>query len=264
VAYGITRWKNVLLGMFFFKMARKKPTEVAKRMIAMVADELGPDYDVATHFTPRYNPWDQRVCLVPDGDFFNAIKAGKAEVVTDHIERFTETGIKLQSGKELGADLIVTATGLQLQTFGGMEVTVDDKRVDVSQCLQYKGMMYSDIPNFASCFGYTNASWTLKADLTSEYLCRLLNHMDKTGLRQCMPVNNDPTVTPEPYVDFSSGYFQRSLDQLPKQGSKRPWKLHQNYALDIKTLRMQKVDDGTMQFTNPQQFTNSALVAARV
>jgi monooxygenase len=185
-------------------------------------------------------------------------------VVTDHIERFTETGIKLQSGKELGADLIVTATGLQLQTFGGMEVTVDDKRVDVSQCLQYKGMMYSDIPNFASCFGYTNASWTLKADLTSEYLCRLLNHMDKTGLRQCMPVNNDPTVTPEPYVDFSSGYFQRSLDQLPKQGSKRPWKLHQNYALDIKTLRMQKVDDGTMQFTNPQQFTNSALVAARV
>jgi monooxygenase len=251
VAYGITRWKNVLLGMVFFNLARKKPADVAKKMIGMVSDELGPDYDVATHFTPRYNPWDQRVCLVPDGDFFNAIKAGKAEVVTDHIDRFTEKGIMLQSGTELSADLIVTATGLNLQTFGGMEVTVDTKRIDVSQCLQYKGTMYSGIPNFASSFGYTNASWTLKADLTCEYLCRLLNHMDQTGQRQCVPVNNDPTVMPEPYVDFSSGYFQRSLDQLPKQGSKRPWKLHQNYALDIKMLRMQKIDDGTLQFSKP-------------
>jgi monooxygenase len=262
-AYAITRWKNVLLGMFFFNLARKKPADIAKRLIDMVKDELGPDYDVATHFTPHYNPWEQRLCLAPDGDFFNAIKGGKAEVVTDHIERFTEGGIMLRSGKELPADLIVTATGLNLQALGGLEVFIDGKRADISQCLQYKGMMYSDIPNFASCFGYTNASWTLKADLTSEYLCRVLNHMEKTGLRQCTPVNTDPTVTPEPYVDFSSGYFQRSLDQLPKQGSKRPWKLDQNYALDLKTLRMQKVDDGTLQFSNPQ-VSNPARVPEKV
>jgi monooxygenase len=272
VAYGVNRWKNVLSGMFFFTLARKKPADVAKKLISMVSDELGPTYDVATHFTPRYNPWDQRVCLVPDGDFFHAIKAGKAEVVTDHIERFTANGILLRSGQELPADLIVTATGLTLQNFGGMEVTVDAKHINISQCLQYKGTMYSGIPNFASCFGYTNASWTLKADLTSEYLCRVLNHMDKTGLRQCVPVNTDSTVTPEPFVDFSSGYFQRSLDQLPKQGSKRPWKLHQNYALDIRMLRIQKVDDGVLQFSHPTKAqltngsasTNQADVAERV
>jgi monooxygenase len=250
-AYGLVRWKNVLSGMFFFNLARKRPAKVKQRLIDLLREEVGPDIDVEKHFTPRYNPWDQRICLVPNSDLFQSIKAGTTTVVTDRINNFTEKGIRLESGTELEADLIVSATGLNLQTLGGTQITVDGNAVDVSQCLQYKGMMYSGIPNFASCFGYTNASWTLKADLTSAYLCRILKHLDESGSRQCMPVSKDPTITPEPFVDFSSGYFQRSLDQLPKQGSKKPWKLYQNYALDIATMRFGKVDDGTLEFSNP-------------
>ena len=211
-----------------------------------VRHALGPDYDIATHFTPRYNPWQQRLCLVPDGDLFKSIKDGRASVVTDTIDTFTETGIRLKDGRELEADLIVTATGLNLQVLGGMQVSVDGRKVDFARTLNYKGMMYSDVPNLASSFGYTNASWTLKCDLTCEYVCRLINYMDKRGYKQCAPRNVDPGVTEENWLDFTSGYVQRSVAKMPKQGSKRPWKLYQNYALDIVTLRLGKVDDGVM------------------
>ncbi len=248
LAYTITRWRNVLMGMYFFNMSRKKPDKVKQYLIKMVRDELGQDYDVKTHFTPRYNPWDQRLCLVPDADMFAAIREGRASVVTDTIERFTPKGIKLTSGAELDADIIVTATGLKLITLGGMQVAVDGQPVDIARAMSYKGMMYSDVPNLASTFGYTNASWTLKADLTSEYVCRLLNHMDRNGYAQATPRRTDPTIEEEPWLDFSSGYVQRALSILPRQGNKRPWKLYQNYALDLVTLRYGKVDDGTMEF----------------
>ena len=210
---------------------------------------LGPDYDIATHFTPRYNPWDQRLCLVPDGDLFKAIRDKRASVVTNQIDTFTKSGIKLKDGSELEADIIVTATGLNLQVLGGLEVSVDGRAVDFARTLNYKGMMYSDVPNMASAFGYTNASWTLKCDLTCEYVCRLINYMDRHGYKQCVPHNVDPTITELPSLDFSSGYVQRSIAKMPKQGSKRPWRLYQNYALDIVTLRYGKVDDGVMQYS---------------
>ena len=249
LAYSLVRWKNVLWGMFIYQRCKSKPERMKRFIVGMVRAQLGPDYDVARHFTPRYNPWSQRMCLVPDGDLFEALKAGRASVVTDTIDTFTETGIKLASGAELEADLIVTATGLQLEVLGGLAVSVDGQPVDFSKAMTYKGMMYADVPNLASAFGYTNASWTLKADLTCAYVCRLLNHMEKTGSRQCTPRLNDPEVKPQPWVDFSSGYFQRSIHMLPKQGSKRPWKLYQNYALDIVTLKFGALTDGTMKFS---------------
>ena len=252
LAYGIIRWRNVLGGMYFFNLARKKPEQVKQGIIAMVRQQMGPDYDVATHFTPRYNPWDQRLCLVPDADLFEAIKAGKAAVVTDQIETFTETGIKLKSGVELPADIIVTATGLKMQLLSGVEFSVDGARVDLAKTMSYKGMMYSDVPNLASAFGYTNASWTLKCDLTCEYVCRLINFMDRRQYAAATPRRTDPTVTEAPWLDFTSGYVQRALDLLPRQGSKRPWKLYQNYALDLITLRFGAVDDGTMEFTRKE------------
>ena len=248
LAYGITRWKNVLLGMMFFQMCRHRPDKIKKMILDDIRKELGPDYDVGTHFTPRYNPWDQRLCLVPNGDLFQAIRGGKVSVVTDHIESFTQHGIKLRSGAELAADLIITATGLNLQVLGGMQMSVDGRSVDLAGTLNYKGMMYSDVPNLASAFGYTNASWTLKCDLTCEYVCRLLKHMDKHGFRQCTPHNDDTNMTTEPWIDFSSGYVQRAVAKFPRQGSKTPWRLHQNYALDIMTLKFGSVDDGAMQF----------------
>jgi len=248
LAYHIIRWRNVLGGMYFFNLARKKPEQVKTAIIDMVRQEMGPDYDVATHFTPRYNPWDQRLCLVPDADLFDAIKTGKAEVVTDQIETITGTGIKLASGRVLDADIIVSATGLKMQLLSGVEFTVDGVRTDLAKSMSYKGMMYSDVPNLASSFGYTNASWTLKCDLTCEYVCRMLNYMDKRGIAYGVPRRTDPTLTEEPWLDFSSGYVQRALDQLPRQGSKRPWKLYQNYALDLMTLRFGAVDDGSMEF----------------
>jgi cation diffusion facilitator CzcD-associated flavoprotein CzcO len=247
LAYAITRWRNVLFGMFFFNMARKNPAKVKDRLIGMVKDQLGTDYDVATHFTPRYNPWDQRLCLVPDADLFGAIKSGRAEIVTDQIERFTKAGIALKSGKEIEADIIVTATGLKVQLMSGLQVTVDGVAKDMSKTMTYKGMMYSDVPNLASSFGYTNASWTLKADLICEYVCRLLNHMDRTGTQICVP-QGDPSVAELPWLDFSSGYVQRASGVLPKQGATKPWLLPQNYARDLVALRYGKVEDGTMQF----------------
>jgi len=238
----------VLFGMYFFNLARKKPQKVKQYLIKMVKDELGPDYDVETHFTPRYNPWDQRLCLVPDSDLFQSIKTGKASVVTDTIERFTPKGIVLKSGKELEADVIVTATGLKLVNLGELQVSVDGTPVNMSKTMSYKGMMYSDVPNLASAFGYTNASWTLKCDLTCEYVTRLLNYMDKHGYSRATP-RRDASVEEAPWLDFSSGYVQRALDILPRQGTKKPWKLYQNYALDLVTLRFGAVDDGTMEFS---------------
>jgi len=249
-AYGITRWRNVLFQMFFYNLARRRPEKTKARLLEMVRTELGPTYDIGTHFTPRYNPWDQRICLVPDGDLFSAIKAGQASVVTDTIERFTPAGIALASGVELPADVIVTATGLELQLLSDVAFSVDGTSVDLSKTFNYKGMMYSDVPNLASSFGYTNASWTLKADLTCAYVCRLLNTMKKRGLRQATPRVGDAVLTPEPFLSFTSGYVTRAMEKFPKQGSKKPWKLHQNYAKDILALRFGSVDDG-MEFSNP-------------
>ena len=248
LAYAVTRWRNVLFGMYFYQMCKRRPDKVKRLLLGGVRKALGPDYDVETHFTPRYNPWDQRLCLVPDADFFRAIRQGKVAVVTDQIETFTETGIRLKSGAELPADLIVTATGLVLIPLGGVRLTVDGRPVEPSQTFIYKGMMYSDVPNLASVFGYTNASWTLKADLVCEYVCRLLNRMDRKGYRYCMPRNSDPTLAAEPWVNFSSGYIQRALKQQPKQGSKRPWKLYQNYVLDLMSLRFGTLRDRAMTF----------------
>ena len=250
-AYGITRWKNVLLGMLFYRMARKRPERTKERLLTEARGHLGADYDIATHFTPRYNPWDQRVCLIPDADLFEALKAGRAEVVTDTIDRFTATGIRLSSGRDVAADVIVTATGLELKLLSGVTFTVDGAPVDLSNMLQYKGMMFSDMPNLAYTFGYTNASWTLKADLVAVYVCRLLNTLKKRGLRQATPHNADPAMATEPFVDFSSGYIQRAADQLPRQGARKPWRLNQNYALDLMALKFGSVDDA-MVFSNPE------------
>jgi monooxygenase len=249
LAYHLIRWRNVLFGMYFFQLARRKPERVKQLILGGVKMALGPDYDIGTHFTPRYNPWDQRLCLVPDGDLFKAIRQQRASVVTNEIDVFTKKGIRLKDGGELEADIIVTATGLNLQVLGGLDVSVDGRAVDFARTLNYKGMMYSDVPNLASAFGYTNASWTLKCDLTCEYVCRLLNYMDRRGYRQCMPHNVDPEITELPSLNFSSGYVQRSVAKMPKQGSKRPWRLYQNYALDIVTLRFGRVDDGVMQYS---------------
>ena len=250
LAYAATRWKNVGFGMFFYRMTRTKPEATKQRLIGMVRDALGPDYDVGKHFTPRYNPWDQRLCLVPDADLFDAIRAGRAAVATDTIARFTPTGILLASGEELPADVIVTATGLEVSLMGGAAFTIDGAPADLTQSLQYKGMMFSDVPNLAFTFGYTNASWTLKADLVAMYVCRLLNTMRKRGLRQATPRIGGADVKPEPFVDFTSGYIQRAVDRLPKQGDRKPWRLNQNYALDVMALRFGSVDD-SMEFANP-------------
>jgi monooxygenase len=249
LAYHLIRWRNVLFGMYFFQLSRRKPAQVKSLILRGVRAALGPDYDIATHFTPRYNPWDQRMCLVPDGDLFKAIRDKRASVVTSEIETFTKNGIRLKDGSELPADIVVTATGLVLQVLGGAEVSVDGRKVDFANTLNYKGMMYSDVPNLAAALGYTNASWTLKCDLTCEYVCRLINYMDRRDYRQCMPHNGDASVEAMPSLNFTSGYVQRSIAKLPKQGSKRPWRLYQNYALDIVSLRFGKIDDGVMQYS---------------
>jgi cation diffusion facilitator CzcD-associated flavoprotein CzcO len=249
VAYAITRWKNVLRAQFFYWLSRRHPRVMKKLLRARLREALGPAYPIDPHFRPRYNPWDQRLCLVPDEDLFKALKAGTASMVTDEIETFTENGVKLKSGAELEADLVVTATGLALVPQAGATLVLDGRPVDLSRAMIYRGMMLSDVPNFAFAIGYTNASWTLKVDLVSRYVCRLLNHMDAQGYRQCVPRLNDPTVKPEPIIDFSSGYVLRAVDQLPKQGSKRPWKLYQNYARDLFTFRFTPIEDGAMEFT---------------
>jgi|GEM_PF-19062 len=258
LAYGLTRWKNVLLGQLFFQLAKRWPQQIALKIIAQAQALAGPGTDIH-HLTPRYKPWDQRLCLVPDGDLFNALQQGRAAIVTDQISHFTPTGLQLASGQTLTADVIVTATGLDLLALGGMALTVDGRTVVLKDCLSYKGMMLSGVPNLAYVVGYTNASWTLKADLTSAYVCRLLQRLGQgqgQGLHQgyshCTPMLQEAAVSREAWVDFSSGYIQRSLDRFPGQGKQAPWRLRQNYALDLLALRFGRLADGTLQWTKPK------------
>ena len=247
-AYGLIRWKNVLLTLLSFQLSRKRPETMKRLLRKGLERNLPENFDIDTHFSPRYNPWDQRLCLVPDGDLFEAIGTGRASIVTDKVETFTENGVRLASGQELAADLIVTATGLNMLALGGAELSVDGEPVELPRTMTYKGMMLSGVPNMAFALGYTNASWTLKCDLTCEYVCRLLNHMDTHGFTQCAPRNSDPSVTEQPMIDFSSGYVLRSIDKFPRQGSKPPWRLYQNYALDILSLRRGAIQDGAIEF----------------
>jgi cation diffusion facilitator CzcD-associated flavoprotein CzcO len=252
----------VLFMMGIFQLSRRRP-KAMKTLIRKAQERVLPaGYDLDAHFNPSYDPWDQRMCLVPNGDLFKAIRDGDATVVTDTIERFTENGIKLDSGEQLEADVIVTATGLNLLFLGGMELVVDGEPVDISQKMAYKGMMLSGVPNCAFTVGYTNASWTLKADLTSEYVCRVLAHMDSHGYRKSVPELSDSSVEEMPLLDFTSGYVQRSLHEFPKQGSKEPWKLRQNYVLDIRTIRRGPIDDGAMKFSESRSGSRREQVAA--
>jgi cation diffusion facilitator CzcD-associated flavoprotein CzcO len=249
-AYAVVRWKNVMLQMLLYRLSKRRPGFVRRLLRKGAERSLPPGYDVDKHFEPTYNPWDQRLCMIPDGDLFKAISNGSAEIVTDRIETFTEKGLRLESGAELEADAIVTATGLKVKFGGGIDFSVDGERPDVASALAYKGMMLSDVPNLAFTLGYSNASWTLKVDLTSEYMCRLINYMDEHGYAQCVP-RVGPSVKPEPIIDLNSGYVLRALDELPKQGSQAPWKLRQNYAVDLRALRHGSVVDDAMQFSSP-------------
>lgn len=247
LVYWLMRWQRIILQQIMYKRARAHPKETADRLIEMTRERLPEGFDVEKHFRPNYNPWDQRLCLVPDDDLFEAIKAGKASVVTDEIDTFTEKGILLKSGEELEADIIITATGLALEWLGAADVVVDGEKIDIGDTLTYRGMMYSGVPNLVSVFGYLNASWTLRADLISEYVCRLLNFMEREGYAEAKPLNRDPDMPREPYADFTSGYFLRAIDKLPKQG-RAPWRHPQDYARDIFAMRYGRIDDGVMEF----------------
>ncbi|MGW5110568.1 flavin-containing monooxygenase [Nocardia sp. NPDC004123] len=246
-AYAITRWKNVAVGTLIYQLSQRRPQMMRKFFRDLTIKQLPEGYDVDTHFNPAYNPWDQRLCLVPNGDLFRAIRDGRASVVTDRIERFTADGVKLQSGAELSADIVVTATGLDLLALGGIGLTVDGREIQPPDTMAYKGMMLSGVPNFAFTIGYTNASWTLKADLVAEFVCRLLRHMDIHGYSQATPWP-DPAVTTAPLMDFQAGYVLRSMDRFPKAGSRAPWRLGMNYAQDVITLRHGRIEDGTIRF----------------
>lgn len=250
LVYRMARTRNVGFQMFFYRLARAKPKAIRRLLLSQVRRQVGENFDMK-HFSPKYNPWDERLCAVPDGDLFRCIRKGKASVVTDHIDTFTEKGILLKSGQELEADIIITATGLDLQLLGGMTMELDGQPLEFSQTMNYKGFMFRDVPNFGMVFGYTNASWTLKADITIEYLCRLLKLMDKKRMKQVTPRLADDSIKEEPFLDFQSGYVQRALPHLPRQGNKSPWKLHQNYALDLAMLRYGDVEDGVVTFSNP-------------
>jgi monooxygenase len=252
IGYFIVRWKNILITMLSFQLSRRRPRVMKALIRKQVERQLPSGYDLDTHFRPRYNPWDQRLCVVPDGDLFDAIAEGRVSMVTDRIKTFTEKGLELTSGAELDADLIVTATGLNLLPLGGMKVAVDGRDVELSKTMSYKGMMLSGVPNLASAFGYTNASWTLKSELTCAYVCRLLKYMDRHGYRQCTPSKPDPSIAEQPFVDFSSGYVVRSIGQFQRQGSRAPWRLYQNYALDILSLRFGAIEDGAIEFSRDE------------
>ena len=248
--YKMSRARNNFITQLIFKLSRKYPNAVRKFLLKQVKVQVGPNFDMK-HFTPPYNPWDQRLCAVPNGDMFKVLKKGKASVVTDHIDRFTDKGILLKSGQTLEADLIVTATGLNLRLFGGMTMSVDGKAIEMNKHISYKGLMFNDIPNFSNTLGYTNASWTLKADLIAEYVCRLLKHMDKTGTRIAVAERKDPNVKEAPLLDMTSGYVARAADTLPKGADRAPWKLYQNYAMDMDQLHNGKLEDGVMTFRKP-------------
>ena len=261
--YTATRWKNVTIGTLIYRLSRSRPDTLKSLIRKAAVRRLPEGYDVDTHFAPSYKPWDQRLCVAPDGDLFTAIRHGKASVVTDRIEEFTKEGLRLASGTELDADIIVTATGLSLLVFGGIRFTVDGREVEVPQTMAYKGMMLSGVPNFAFTIGYTNASWTLKADLVGEYVVRLLRYLDDNNYDQCVPINDDPTVTERPLLDFDAGYVLRSVHEFPKAGSRPPWQLGMSYAHDLVKLRYGRIDDGALRFSRrhvPQQ-TATAVTA---
>lgn len=245
-AYALTRWKNVLLGMLVFRLSRKRPAMLRRYLLDMTARELGPDYDMR-HFSPTYNPWDQRLCAVPDSDLFARIREGKAQVVTDTIESVTPKGIRLASGQELAADIIVKATGLQLEVFGGMHLTLDGQDYALPRAIAYKGMMLSNLPNLFMAFGYTNASWTLKADLTAGWVCRLLSHMQRHNLKSVVPIPST-AVQPQPFMALQSGYVHRAQHLLPRQGDRTPWQVHQNYLADLITIRFGRLHDGALTY----------------
>ena len=255
--YPAIRWKNARIATTLYQVCRRRPDRARAMLSRGVRKRLPDGYDVATHFTPAYNPWDQRLCLTPDGDFFEALSSGKAEIVTDHVEAFTPAGLRLRSGGQLEADVIVTATGLNLRLFGGIELIVDGEPVNAADRIGYKAMMLDGVPNMAFAVGYTNASWTLKCDLTCGYVCRLLNHMHEHGYQQCMPRSRDGSVAAEPFIDFSSSYVLRSIDQFPKQGSRAPWRLYQNYALDIMTLKFGAIEDGALLFGHAESLLDA-------
>lgn len=258
-AYFIARWKNVIVSTLFYQLSRRRPAIVKSLLRKGAIKQLPPGYDVDTHFRPRYDPWDQRLCLIPDGDLFAAIRHGKASVVTDQIAEFTKTGLRLESGQELDADVVVTATGLRLLALGGLDLSVDGRAVELPKTMAYKGMMLSDVPNFVFTIGYTNASWTLKADLVSEYTVRLLRHLDEHGYDQFVPRNDDPTVTEHPLMDFQAGYVLRSIDTFPRAGSRAPWQLGMSYAHDLVSLRHRPVDDGEMKFSRAPSHQESRI-----
>jgi cation diffusion facilitator CzcD-associated flavoprotein CzcO len=249
------RWYKALTTQAFFQLSRHRPEFMKRFLRKQLVRQLPAGYDVDTHFTPRYDPWDQRLCIVPDGDLFAAIRNGTASVVTDHIDTFTEKGLRLRSGVELEADIIVTATGLDLLFIGGIELSVGGESVDLPAKLVYKGTMLEGVPNLAIAFGYTNASWTLKCDLTCDYVCRLLNHMRATGVSQCTPVNGGASLTALPMLGLTSGYVQRSADRFPKQGAKAPWQVHQSYLRDYRALKMGAIEDDAMIFSHPVRQT---------
>lgn len=258
------RWTLAMATQGSYQLSRRRP-ELAKRALRKGLERELPDgYDIDTHFTPRYDPWDQRLCVVPDGDLFRAIGDGTASVVTDRIDSFTETGLRLESGAELDADIVVTATGLELLFIGGITLSVDGEPVDVADRFTYKGMMLEGVPNMALAFGYTNASWTLKADLTCEYVTRLLNRLHETGLRQCTPARTDPSVVAGPLLGLTAGYVERSADRFPKQGSTFPWQVHQSYLRDYRAMRLSGIDDDVMQFSNPTPGADADRFAGRV
>jgi monooxygenase len=249
LAYPIVRWKNVLVALAIFRLSRRRPATMKRLIRKGLERRLPPGYDIDTHFSPRYDPWDQRMCIVPDGDFFDAISAGKVSIATDHIKTFTENGIALESGDELEADLIVTATGLDLVPFGGMQLAVDDVDVELGDTVVYEGMQISGVPNFAFAFGYTNQSWTLGADLTSAHVCKLLGHMDRHGYTHCTPRAAEPAATAVPFADLSSGYIMRAVDKFPKQGTMTPWRREQNYARNRRELQRLSFDDPALEFS---------------
>jgi monooxygenase len=257
--YTFIRWRNALMAIVIYQLSQRRPEMVKKFLKGQLRKALGPDFDIDRHFTPPYNPWDQRMCLVPDGDMLIALREKRASIVTDHIDTFTPTGIKLQSGEHLDADIIITATGLNLLAMGGMALTVDGQATAVNQAVTYKGTMLTGIPNLSFVFGYTNASWTLKADLICAYVCRLLNFMDQHGYQQVTPHLNDPEVEDLPLLNLSSGYVLRALDRFPRQGSKLPWRLYQNYFFDMLMIRFGGIKDEALEF---KRTTSSAKVGA--
>ncbi len=257
VAHMVNRWKAIAMATGQYQVARRFPKVFKKALRDMATRRLPEGFDYDKHFSPRYNPWDERVCLAPNGDFFKTIKAGKADVVTDTIETFTETGIKLTSGAELQADIIITATGLNMQLFGGATATRNGEPIDLTKSMTYKGLMLSGVPNMAITFGYTNASWTLKADLVSEFICRVLNYMDANGFDRVEPQHPGDAIDEQPFMDFTPGYFRRAMDTLPKSGSEAPWKLKQNYFFDLRLIRHGKVDEESLHFTKHRAPVNA-------